>query len=103
MALSSVYLRRSVTYGRSARVRALLCHLPLELQRSTCDAARENLSLLVEELLEELRVLVVDILDSCLLETAVLLLPYLECRRVKETDAVILILDILCHNSILLV
>jgi hypothetical protein len=51
-----------------------LSHAALILQRSACDAARENLTLLVEELLEEFRILVVDVFDTALLETALLLL-----------------------------
>ena len=50
-----------------------LCHATLILQRCSGDAAREYLTLLVEELLEELRILVVDILDAALLETTILL------------------------------
>ena len=48
--------------------------LLLELLRSTRQAARKNLALLVEELLEELAVLIIYVLDAELLETAVLFL-----------------------------
>ena len=51
-----------------------LCHAALELQRSAGNAARQDLSLFVEELLEEFGIFVVDILDTALLEAAVLLL-----------------------------
>ncbi len=51
-----------------------LSYTTLELQRSTCDAAGKDLALLIEELLEELRVLIVDVLDAAALETAVLFL-----------------------------
>ena len=48
--------------------------LLLELLRSTRQAARKNLALLVEELLEELAVIIISILEAGLLETAVLFL-----------------------------
>lgn len=50
-----------------------LCHATLILQRSTRDATRQNFTLLIEELLEEFRILVVNILDTALFETAILL------------------------------
>ena len=71
-----------------------LGYLPLELEGSTGKAARENLSLLVQELLEELCVLVVNIFDTCFLETALFLSLYLYCRRVEITYFIVL-----CHNS----
>ena len=74
-----------------------LGNLPLELEGSTGDAARQNLALLVEEPLEELSILVVNILDTCLLETAVFLLANLYCRRVQITDFIVL-----CHSLVLL-
>ena len=46
----------------------------LILERSASDAAGQNLTLLVEELLQEFGILVVNVLDTALLETAVLLL-----------------------------
>ncbi len=58
-----------------------LSHAALILQRSACDAARENLTLLVEELLEEFWVFVVNVLDTALLETAILLLLNVNCCR----------------------
>jgi hypothetical protein len=73
-----------------------LCHLALELQGSTGDAARQDLTLLVEELLEELRVLVVNILDAGFLEAAVFLLANLYGRRVQVTDFVVYNV---CHND----
>ena len=51
-----------------------LSHAALELQGSTGDAAGQDFSLFVEELLEEFGIFVVDILDTALLEAAVLLL-----------------------------
>jgi hypothetical protein len=51
-----------------------LSYTALELEAGTGDAAWEDLALLVKETLEELRILVVDILDTALLEAAVLLL-----------------------------
>ena len=48
--------------------------LLLELLRSTRQAARKNLALLVEELLEELAVLIIYVLDAELLETSVIFL-----------------------------
>jgi hypothetical protein len=46
----------------------------LELEASARDAARKDLTLLVEETLEEFGILVIDILDTALLEAAILLL-----------------------------
>jgi len=51
-----------------------LSYTALELEAGTGDTAWEDLALLVKETLEELRILVVDILDASLLEAAVLLL-----------------------------
>jgi hypothetical protein len=51
-----------------------LSYTALELEAGTGDTAWEDLALLVKETLEELRILVVDILDTALLEAAVLLL-----------------------------
>lgn len=51
-----------------------LCHTALKLQRVASDTTRKDLSLLVEELLEELWILVVYVLDTSLLEAAILLL-----------------------------
>lgn len=51
-----------------------LSYAALELEAGAGDTAREDLTLLVEETLEEVRILVVDILDTALLEAAVLLL-----------------------------
>ena len=52
----------------------------LELEASACDAARKDLTLLVEEALEEFGILIVDILDTALLEAAVLLLLAIEVQ-----------------------
>ena len=51
-----------------------LSHATLEFQRGAGDAAGENLALLVEELLEEFRILVVDVFDSAAFEAAVFFL-----------------------------
>ena len=51
-----------------------LSYLLLELLRSTGKTTGQNLTLLVEELLQELTVLIVYILDTELLKAAVLLL-----------------------------
>ena len=51
-----------------------LCHTTLELEARPRDTTREDLPLFVKEALEELSILVVDILDTALLEAAVLLL-----------------------------
>ena len=59
-----------------------LSDLALELQGSTGQTAGKNLSLLVEEPLEELSVLVVHIFDVRFLEAAVFFLLHLYCRRV---------------------
>lgn len=48
-----------------------LGHFLLELLRSTGQTAGQNLTLLVQKLLEKFRVLVIHILDTCLLETAI--------------------------------
>jgi hypothetical protein len=51
-----------------------LSYTALELEAGAGDATWEDLALLVKETLEELGILVVDILDTALLEAAVLLL-----------------------------
>ena len=51
-----------------------LCDAALEFQRSACDAAGKNLTLLVEEFLEEFGVFVIDIFDTAAFETAVFFL-----------------------------
>jgi hypothetical protein len=51
-----------------------LSHTTLELERSSGDTTGKELALLVEELLEEFGILVVDILDTASLETAIFLL-----------------------------
>ena len=62
------------------------CDLALILQRSASETTRQNLALLVEELLEELGVLVVNVLDTTPLEAAVLLLLDLDSRRGEIPD-----------------
>lgn len=51
-----------------------LCHTALEFERSAGDAAGKNLALLIEELLEEFRIFVIDLLDSAAFETTVFFL-----------------------------
>ena len=43
----------------------------LEFQRSTSDTTRKNLTLFVQEFLQEFRIFVIDILDTVLFETAI--------------------------------
>ena len=74
-----------------------LSHAALELQGSTGDAAGQNLSLFVEELLEEFGIFVVDILDTALLETAVLLLLDVNGRGSQVAN-----FRCLCHGLVLL-
>lgn len=50
-----------------------LCHTALKLQRVARDATGKDLALLVQELFQKLRILVVYILDTGFLEAAVLL------------------------------
>ena len=63
-----------------------LGNFPLEFERSSGETARKDLSLLVQEFLEELCVLLVTIFDARFLETAVFLSPYFYCRRIEITD-----------------
>lgn len=51
-----------------------LSHAALELQRSACDTTGKDLTLFVEELFEEFRILVVDIFDTAAFEAAVFFL-----------------------------
>jgi small subunit ribosomal protein S18 len=60
-----------------------LGHLLLELLRSTRQAAGKDLTLLVEEFLEELPVLVIHVFDAELLETAVFLFLDVDRYRVE--------------------
>ena len=53
-----------------------LGHATLELQRGTGDTAGKDLSLLVEEFLEEFGVLVINVVDAETFETAVFFLLY---------------------------
>ena len=70
-----------------------LSNFALELEGSTGDTARQDLALLVEELLEELRIFVIDVLDTALLETAVLFLLLIRSLRSQVADFVILCYD----------
>jgi hypothetical protein len=63
-----------------------LSHATLILEGSASDAAGQNLTLLIEELLQEFGILVVDILDAALLETALLFLLRVNGRSVQIAD-----------------
>ena len=82
-----------------------LSHAALELQRSAGDAAGQNLTLLVEELLQELGVLVVDVLDATAFETAVFLLAIVNRQRSQITDFALIVGSylFLCHSFYLLI
>ena len=58
----------------------------LELLRSTGQAAGQNFTLLVEELLEEFSVLVIDILDTGFFEAAIFFLFDLDGGRIQVSD-----------------
>ena len=75
--------------------------LLLELLRSTRQAARKNLALLVEELLEELAVLIVYVLDAELLEASVLFLLDVYRYGIQVTDFRLCFV-VLCHGLLLL-
>ena len=74
MTLLSHVVRDVGQQGKVTSTLDSLCDATLELEARAGDTAGEDLTLLVEETLEELRILVVDILDASLLEAAVLLL-----------------------------
>lgn len=63
-----------------------LSHATLKLERSACDATGKELSLLVEELLEEFGVLVVDILDATSLKATIFFLLNVNRQRGEITD-----------------
>lgn len=54
-----------------------LSYTTLKLETIACDTTREDLTLIIEELLEKLRVLIVHKFNTRLLKAAVLLLLYL--------------------------
>ena len=56
---------------------------PLILQRGAGDASRQDLALLIQELLKEFGILIINVLDLVLLKPAVFLLLDLYCRRSK--------------------
>ena len=101
LAVSSFSLLHHVSYIRQQRnlAGALhgLSHAALILQRSTGDATGQNLTLLVQELLQELGIFVVDILDTALLETAILLLLRIDRRSSQITN-----FTLFCHSLSLL-
>lgn len=78
-----------------------LGHFLLELLRSTGQTAGQNLTLLVQKLLEKFRVLVIHILDTCLLETAIFFLPYIY-RNGIEIPYLRLLCVRCCHGLFLL-
>lgn len=69
----------------------------LKLQRVAGDATGKDLALLVEESLEVLRVLVVDVVDSGLLEATVLLLVASQLGEVAHLGSA-LVVCLLCHD-----
>ena len=88
--VSSFFLLQQVSYIRKQRNLACtlnsLSHAALILQRRAGDAAGQDFALLVQELLKELGVLVVDVLDAALLETAVFLPLRVNRRRGQISD-----------------
>jgi hypothetical protein len=56
------------------------------LQRSSGQAARQNLPLFVQEFLEELRVLVVNIFNAASEEAAIFFLLYFNCQWSQVSD-----------------
>lgn len=69
----------------------------LKLQRVAGDATGKDLTLLVEESLEVLRVLVVDVVDAGLLEATVLLLVAGQLGQVAHLGSA-LVVCLLCHD-----
>jgi hypothetical protein len=65
-------------------------HLALELQGVTSDTAGQHLALLVEEFLQEFRILVIDILDAELLEAAVFFRAAIHAGGAQVLDIVLL-------------
>ena len=49
-----------------------LCYTTLILQGSTCNATGQNLTLLIQEFLQEFGILIVNVLNTAFLETTVL-------------------------------
>ena len=80
-----------------------LSHAALELERGTGDAAGQDLTLLVEELLQEFGILVVDVLDTATFETAVFLLAGVNRQGSQITDFALVVgpLLFLCHCFLL--
>src|SRR5690554_7177771 len=75
-----------------------LGHFTLVLQRGTGQSTGQNFSLLIQKLLQELRIFVIHVLDFVFLEAAVLFLFNLYRRRSKISDFAL----ILCHGLVLL-
>jgi len=63
-----------------------LGHLALVLQRGAGEAAREDLALLIAQLQEEVCILVINILDTGLLEPAILGLFGFNLDRIEVPD-----------------
>jgi hypothetical protein len=79
--------------GQQCEVACTLdCHgeFSLEFERGSCDAPRQDFTLLVEEFFEELGILVIDVLDAVLLEAAILLLLDFHCGGGQKPDFTLL-------------
>jgi hypothetical protein len=63
-----------------------LCHFTLKLQGCACKTAWKQFALLIHKLQQEVRILVIDVLDTASFETAVFLLLRLRSRRVQISD-----------------
>ena len=75
--------------------------LALIFAGSAGDAARQDLALLVDELLQEVGIFVVDVLDAVLLEAAVFLSLGIDCYGSQIFDVVVIVH--LCHFSSFLI
>ena len=74
-----------------------LSYTTLELEAIACDTTREDLTLVIEELLEELGVLVVYVFDASFLKATILLLLYLSW----EWSAIATSSSCSCHDLLL--
>ena len=63
-----------------------LCYTTLILQRSTCNATGQNLTLLIQEFLQEFGILIVNVLNTAFFETTVLFLLHVYGRRSQISD-----------------
>ena len=71
-----------------------LCDLPLVLCGGTGDAAGKQLTLFVDELEQEVCILVIDVLDTALLEAAIFLSLCIDRDRGQILDLALLLC---CH------